>query len=62
MLVMYWVLNSMGDRIVASFRYCHTSKEFWDSVSTAYAPKKNNAQIYQLRDLVQFKKGNYVFG
>lgn len=49
----------MKDVTAASFQYCRTAKELWDSTSAAYAHKKKDARIYQLtRDMGQCQKGD----
>ena len=56
MLVMNWVLVSTEDGIDNIFCYCQTAKELSDSISIAYAYKKNNARTHPfVKDLAQSK-------
>ena len=56
---MKWIVNSMVGRIVNSFKYLDTAKELWDSIETAYAQKRNNARVPELKkEIVEFKQGS----
>lgn len=64
MLIMNWLLNSMGRKyIAASFRYDDATKALWDFIEleATHAQKRNNYRIFKLkRDfLMVIKKGNY---
>lgn len=55
---MNWILNSMEEGIAGSFKYCNTAKELWDSIEAAYAQKRNNARILELKkQIATFTKG-----
>ena len=63
MLVVNWVLNSMEGGIAKSFKYLETAKELWDSIKTAYAQKRNNARVLELKkETVGFKQGSLSVG
>ena len=53
----------MVGRIVNSFKYLDTAKELWDSIETAYAQKRNNARVLELKkEIVAFKHGSLSIG
>lgn len=59
MLIMNWILNSMGDSIAASFKYSNLAKGLRDSIEVAYAQKRNNVRIFELkREIAEFKHGD----
>lgn len=47
---MNWILNSMKESIAASFKYSDKPKELQDAIEAAYAHKRNNAQILELKE------------
>lgn len=49
MLIMNWMLNSMEENIPNNFKYSDTAKDLWDSIEVAYAQKRNNACIFELK-------------
>lgn len=48
-LVTNRILNSMEGGIAKSFKYLDTAKELWVSIKTAYAQKRNNAKVLELK-------------
>lgn len=63
MLVMNWILNSMEESIAASFKYCDTAKELWDSIEAAYEQKRNNARIFELKmEIALIQQGEMAIG
>lgn len=59
MLIMNWILNSMEDSIAASFKYSNSAKELRDFIEVAYAQKRNNVRIFELkREIAEFKHGD----
>ena len=63
MLIMNWILNSMEGGIAKSFKYSETAKELWQSIEAAYAQKRNNAKILELKmEIAGFKQGTLSIG
>lgn len=49
MLVMNRILNSMEEGVAKGFKYSEAAKDLWESIEAAYAQKRNNARILELR-------------
>lgn len=63
MLIMNWIINSMEEGISRSFKYSTTAKELWDSIEAAYAQKRNNARIFELKMVIaSFQQGTLSIG
>lgn len=61
--MMNWTLNLMEDVMASGFHYCRTDQELWDSITSTYAHKKKNAQIYPLtKEIVQIKPKGLFLG
>lgn len=60
---MNWILNSMEESIAASFKYSDEAKELQNAIEAAYAYKRNNAQILELKEeSTTFKYGDQSIG
>ena len=56
-------LEFSGRRNLKSFNYLDTTKELWDSVEAAYAQKRNNARVLELKkEIAAFKQGSLSIG
>ena len=63
MVIMNWVLNSMEEGILKSFKYSATTKKLWESIEVAYALKRYNDRILELKiEITGFKQGTLSIG
>ena len=53
----------MEGGIAKSFKYFETAQELWESIEAAYAEKRNNARILELKmEIANFKQGTLSIG